>query len=133
MGDSPLAALQSSLLSDILNVTIEMMSQTTTSLLANMAMNVSRRAPTAATGGASTAGCSFHSNDSTDVVRRPLRPIGCLNSVTTIDGKSKTFRVMGPNESLYSQKYDGFVTKTIRSYSTRSKNALPTDICRNLM
>ncbi len=73
MGDSPLAALQSSSSSDILDVTMEMMSQTTTSLLANMAMDVSRRAPAAAAGGGvSTTGCSFHSNDSTDVVRRPL-------------------------------------------------------------
>ncbi|KAL7483484.1 hypothetical protein ACHAW6_009132 [Cyclotella cf. meneghiniana] len=127
MGDSPFAALQSSSSSDILDVTMEMMSQTTTSLLANMAMDVSRRAPTAtAAGGASTTGCSFHSEHSADATRRPLRPIGYLTNVTTINGKSETLRVMGPNEALYIQKYDGFVTKTIRSYSTRSKNALPT-------
>lgn len=47
--------------------------------------------------------------------RRPLHPVNDRN----------TPRPMGPNETLYRNKHDGFVTKTIRSYAARGGAKLP--------
>eukprot|EP00804_Cyclotella_cryptica_P003065 CCRYP_006055-RB/>CCRYP_006055-RB protein AED:0.02 eAED:0.02 QI:235/1/1/1/1/1/2/1889/849 len=110
-----------------LDVTMEMMSQTTTSLLSHMAMDVSLHAAStaaasAAAGCGSTTTCRLPSNDVTTnhtTRRTPLHPI---NNATIInhDHTSNALRKMGNKESLYKQNYDGFVCQLLRSYSTRS-------------
>lgn len=98
-----------------LDVTTEMMSQTTSALLANMALNVSLNG----------SGSFARDNPATAIVnstnsRRALHDLPnkktCSNTIP---------RVMGPNETLYNQKFDGFVTKTIRSYAARGGPKLP--------
>eukprot|EP00956_Cyclotella_meneghiniana_P017917 scaffold29502_cov69-Cyclotella_meneghiniana.AAC.1 len=98
-----------------LDVTTEMMSQTTSALLANMALNASLNG----------SGSFARDSSATDIInssngRRALHDLpnkkACNNTIS---------RVIGPHETLYKQKFDGFVTKTIRSYAARGGPKLP--------
>ena len=98
-----------------LDVTTEMMSQTTSALLANMALNASLNG----------SGSFARDSSATDIInssngRWALHDLpnkkACNNTIS---------RVIGPHETLYKQKFDGFVTKTIRSYAARGGPKLP--------
>ena len=97
-----------------LNITTEMMSQTTSALLANMAMDISLNA--------SGSSRDKPSNICEGQSRRPLHVIH-KNGEEVSGGN--VARVKGPKETHYCDKFDGYVTKAIRSYAARGGAKLP--------